>query len=132
MISQKEFDRIIQMDARHLLREIKKTDQANLNKQILIINMLAKFSKGKTVQKNLLKFTDSQETILRATAFDALLVNGHKEVINAAFRHLNDEIDVVIRCIELLGYHEKRKVIPYLIKFLDDDEPVIRFYAAII
>ncbi|EMG27369.1 HEAT repeat domain-containing protein [Listeria fleischmannii] len=83
------------------------------------------------MEKTLLEFTESEYPVLRATAFDALLKNGHKQVIHAAIKHLEDEQKVVIRCIELLGYHNKKQIVPRLIGFLKDEREWVRFYSAI-
>jgi hypothetical protein len=133
LISNEKILQIDSMDAKRLLKELKKTPINNeyFGVHILLLNELSKFSKGKTVEKTLLEFTESVYPVLRATAFDALLKNGHKQVIHAAIKHLDDEQKVVIRCIELLGYHNKKQIIPRLIEFLKDEREWVRFYSAI-
>ncbi|EUJ25501.1 HEAT repeat domain-containing protein [Listeria cornellensis] len=98
--------------------------------QIFLLSELGKFSKGPTVQDTLLRYTESPSVALRSTAFDALIKNGHKEVINAAIKHLDDEYKVVIRCIELLGFHRILKAIPLLKSLMNNPNKWIQFYAA--
>ncbi|MBC2189482.1 HEAT repeat domain-containing protein [Listeria booriae] len=119
---------IKKMNAKELQKKLKNTTDEGM--QIFFLTELGKFSKGPTVQETLLRYTESPSVALRSTAFDALIKNGNKEVISAAIKHLDDEYKVVIRCIELLGFHCVVNTIPLLKSLMDSPNKWIRFYAA--